>query len=382
VRNLNPTLNVETLERYLGPPMVHPVEYWAKMWRLPEKNGKYFVVKCPKPDNCVLYYTDSESQEHRDALTNINQLPPEYRQEKMSAEAASNINSQTVLTFQNVTTIYGEPEIDPDIPFVYKWTRGNYVLTMIGKIFSYTKRGEDDRSTVGLFGHLPPDFRFALNTQGNREAQKQVPLQMPNPEEVLKPTEASEKAKDFESPALPDTAYAAESNEIATLEQKLSQKQNADVADSDFDLDATLKNMGIKTTKMYDDEFPDDDDRFKSSITKQNEFNSLNDVQSPKQQTQQESNRKEMEPERGMRLEDWEGVRDGKCPKEIVDMRVKIRARKAADTRRRNKALKEAKAKEAAEKGEVLIEEKKSKNKKKNKKSNGKDVAITSAAII
>lgn len=330
------TLNATTVIRYLGPAMVHPVEYWSKMWRLQEGNGKYIVVKCPSEDNCVLYYTDSEGIEHRDALTSVQQLPPEYRQEKVGEDIAKTINSNTELTFKNVASIFGEPFVDPDIPFVYKWTRGDYELTMIGKIFSYVKKGQDDRSTASLFGHLPVDFRHALNTQNNKESSKQVPVQMPDPKSVLKETDASKAAKQFESMDLPETAYQPDANHIKTLEESLTTTKGT-VADEGFDLDSTLKNMGISVTKMEDDEFPDDDDSFVSSATLAAEKVSLNDVPSSRKEMVLEENKIEY------KLEDYEGVRDGKCPEEIVAMRRKVRAAKAAETRKKNKAKKAAK---------------------------------------
>lgn len=255
------TLDVNTLTRYLGPAFVHPIEYWCKMWRLKDGgSNRHLVIKCPKEDHCVLYYTDKEGTEHRDALTTVSQLPTEYRKEKVGGDIAKSINSVTKLTFENIVALYGEPIIDPDIPFIYKWERGSYELTMMGQIFSFVQKGQDDRSTVSLFGQLPPDFRYALNTQNNKEGLKQTPVEMVNPKDVLKPTESSLKAAEFESESTPDVEYDNSSTEIPTV---------STVADDGFDLNAALKGMGIETrTIPEDDDFPDDDDKFVSSVTK------------------------------------------------------------------------------------------------------------------
>ena len=251
------SLDVKTLSRYLGPPMVHPIEYWAKMWRVPDANGKKFVIKCPKEDNCIIYYTDREGIEHRDSMKTINQLPPEYRQEKVGEDIAKTINSNTPLTFQTVASLFGDPYIDPDVPFVYIWKRGDYVLTMVGKIFSYSKTGEDDRSTLTLFGQLPPDFRFALNTQVNKESMKQIPLDSVDPKKVLKETEASKAAKTLENSPKDGAEYAEDPNRIKT------------VADLSYDdLTDTLKDLGVTTTKSFDEEFTDDDDTFVADPSK------------------------------------------------------------------------------------------------------------------
>lgn len=384
--------------RYLGPGFVHPIEYWCKMWRFEDDNGKKFVVKCTEANACVIYYTDAEGIEHRDALMTEQQFPEKFRREKIPGEISKRINTNTKLTYETVVAIFGDAIIDPDVPFIYNWRRGNMLLTLIGSIFSYVEDGRDDRSTVSLFGHLPPQFRNALNTQENGATRKSVPVQVPNPSEVLKSTEASEAAKSMEShPDRNDVQFDTSQNEVPvyrgpgsesaakseymspddllkvvnqmpkTLEEIQKPKDDEDpwdsdvppddlilddaayqsdlnpekiskqvktVADDGVNVDKLMKQMGIKVTKTAgDDGIPDDDDRFIVSNTDQ-------------KPAMPPSNRKVMETEvKPMTLEAWEGVRDGKAPEEIVAMRRKVRAQKAAATRKANKAKKLAKAK-------------------------------------
>lgn len=388
-------LDVDTLARYLGPAMVHPIEYWCKIWRIFDEKGKGVMIKCTEANKCNMYYTDSEGIEHRDAIYDITQLPIAYRTEKVAASITKNINAQTILTYETVVVLFGEPRIDPDIPFIYDWYRGDYHLQMVGKVFSVAEVGRDDRSTVTYFGQLPMSFRAALNTQSVKGAYEQVPIQMPNPEEVLKSTPASEAAMKMESSPNPVASYAENPNPVPANYQgpgsgspvsegkgymmehldgvgsivsddddsppeislpdeaytpsfaensPLMPNKKGTVADDDFDLNSTLKQFGVVTTNPnFDPEHPDDDDSFKANPS--NIAAALASRPQP--------NRKEMNPtsgkinenpDRPMTLEAWEGVRDGKCPDEIVSMRRKVRAAKAAATRAKKKAANAKKA--------------------------------------
>ena len=388
--------------RYLGPGMVHPIEYWCKMWRMEDTNGRKFVVKCTEANACVIYYTDAEGIEHRDALTSEKQFPEKYRKEKIPGEISKTLNTNTKLSYETVVALFGDAIIDPDIPFIYNWRSGSMVLTLIGNVFSYVEDGRDDRSTVTLFGHLPPQFRNYLNTQENGATRKSVPVPVPNPKEVLKKTEASKAAENMESHPDNDQEYdegvevptksnyrgpgsesAAKNdymspddlmgivNKMPKTAEELHRKPGDEgkdpwdddvppddlildesaykpdfdtssvksnspktVSDSDMNMDSLMKRMGIKVTKgAGDDSIPDDDDRYRVGNTDQ-------------KPAMPPANRKAMETAaKPMTLEAWEGVRDGKAPAEIVTMRRKIRAQKAAATRKANKAKKLAKTK-------------------------------------
>lgn len=390
-------LDSDTLARYLGPAQVHPIEYWCKMWRLFDEKGKSILIKCTEQNKCNMYYTDSEGIEHRDAIYEISQLPIAYQQEKVSGEIQKSIIASTQLNYERAVMLFGEPHIDPDIPFIYEWFKGGFRLQLVGKVFSTNEIGKDDRSTVSFFGQLPMPFRAFLNTQNNKEAQKQIPLQMPNPDDVLMSTPASEAAMKMENSPNPVAEYAEDPNRIETsstyrgpgsglpissdkgymlehldgkgaiienddpptpdqlglddkaYEPSFAEKnpfmaQNGEkpsVADDGFNLEATLKQMGVSTTKnVGSSDIQDDDDSFVSAAALQNSL-------APRTNA---SHRKELNPippksnetaERPMTMEAWEGVRDGKVPEPVLKMRRQVRAAKAAETRAKNKAKKQ-----------------------------------------
>ena len=389
-------LDSDTLARYLGPAQVHPIEYWCKMWRLFDEKGKSILIKCTEQNKCNMYYTDSEGMEHRDAIYEISQLPIAYQQEKVSGEIQKSIISSTQLNYERAVMLFGEPHIDPDIPFIYEWFKGGFRLQLVGKVFSTNEIGKDDRSTVSFFGQLPMPFRAFLNTQNNKEAQKQIPLQMPNPDDVLISTPASEAAMKMENSPNPVAEYAENPNRIETssnyrgpgsgmpvtdkgymlehLDGKGSIIENDEpptpdqlgltdeaytpsfaeqnpafgaekpsVADEGFDLNATLKRMGVSTTKnIGDSDIRDDDDSFVSSAALQNSLAPQQPPSNPKRKEYNPIPPKSNETaERPNTLEAWEGVRDGKVPEPVLKMRRQVRAAKAAETRAKNKAKKQ-----------------------------------------
>ena len=266
-------------------------------------------------------------------------------------------------------------------------------MQLVGKVFSTNEIGKDDRSTVNFFGQLPMPFRAFLNTQNNKEALKQIPLDMPNPDDVLKSTPASEAAMKMENSPNPVAEYAKDPNRIETSsnyqgpgsgmpvtdkgymlehldgkgsiiendeppELKLSDEaytpsfaeknpafgaEKPSVADEGFDLNATLKRMGVSTTKnVGDSDIQDDDDSFVSPAAFEKGL--------APQQPPSNPRRKEYNPippkvnetaERPNTLEAWEGVRDGKVPQPVLKMRRQVRAQKAAETRAKNKLKKQ-----------------------------------------
>lgn len=159
------TLTKKELTKYLGPAVVSANDYQSYMWRIEDDKGKSSIIKCAREDNCIHYYIDEGGVEHRDGLFNIEQLPVAYRSMKYLTDSTDGVNTNTKLSYDLVCMLFGEPEVDRDIPFVYKWNRGDYVLESTGSSFSLNRLGEDIRETVQIVGNLPLAYRQILDSQ-------------------------------------------------------------------------------------------------------------------------------------------------------------------------------------------------------------------------
>lgn len=221
---------------YLGEPMQHPIEYWSVYWRLLDDAGKYFTVRCKKDSECIIYYTDEEGYEHRDAINTVKQLPMKYRTriaQYDNLETSPRYNSSTPITLEKVLAAYGEPKSDPDLPFISVWQRGVYELRYMGDQFSVSNVKTDERIYVQVFGNLPAPFRFVLSTQRVGEDQKvQVPVDVVDPEVALLETKASKKAKSLEQNEVTTEYSTKDINKIKTISDL-----------SDVDLNATLNSL-------------------------------------------------------------------------------------------------------------------------------------------
>lgn len=159
------TLTKKELSKYLGPSVVSAADYQSYMWRIENEKGKSSIIKCNRENNCIHYYMDENGVEHRDGIFNIEQLPVAYRSMKYLLDATDGINTNTKLSYALVCLLFGEPEVDSEIPFVYRWNRGDYVLESTGNNFSVNRLGEDTRESVKIVGNLPLPYRQVLDTQ-------------------------------------------------------------------------------------------------------------------------------------------------------------------------------------------------------------------------
>lgn len=249
------TLTRTELAKYLGPSVISANDYQSHMWRIESDNeGRSSIVKCSRETNCILYYVDSNGVEHRDGIFSVNQLPVNYRTIRYSKEDLDNVNTNTKITYDLLCLLFGKPETDPDIPFIYKWVRGEYVLETTGSSFVLTKIGDDSRETVNIIGNLPLSFKQVLDSQvpaadSKQLVEKTVAYELEAPLEVLVP-ESFEDVKVEEKVSKTKT-------KTKTRSKTKKQEENVSVSLelSLEDAESALKVMGMETLLESEDEY-------------------------------------------------------------------------------------------------------------------------------